>query len=54
MSGVLEVAAEDRAVADGMVEFLGGELGASSLDWAARDEASLTAFYRAVGAITDA
>ena len=54
VSGVLEVAADDRAVADGMVEFLGGELGASSLDWAARDEASLTAFYRAVGAITDA
>ena len=54
VSGVLEVAADDRAVADGMVDFLGGELGASSLDWAARDEASLTEFYRAVGAITDA
>ena len=53
-SGVLEVAADDRAVADGMVEFLEGELGASSLDWAARDEVSLTEFYRAVGAVTDA
>ena len=54
LSGVLEVAADDRAVANGMVEFLDGELGASSLDWAARDEVSLTEFYRAVGAITDA
>ena len=54
LSGVFEVAADDRAVADGMVDFLGGELGASSLDWAARDEVSLTEFYRAVGAITNA
>ena len=54
LSGVLEVAADDRAVADGMVDFLGGKLGASSLDWAARDEVSLTEFYRAVGAITNA
>lgn len=53
-SGVLQVAADDRAVADGMVDFLNGELGASSLDWAAHDEVSLTEFYRAVGAITDA
>ena len=54
LSGVLEVAADDHAVADGMVQFLGGELGQSSLDWATRDEVSLTEFYRAVGAITDA
>ena len=54
LSGVHEVAADDRAVADGMVEFLEGELGASSLDWAARDEVSLSEFYRAVGAVTDA
>ena len=52
-SGVLVVAADDRAVADGMADFLGGELGASSLDWAERDEVSLTEFYRAVGAVTD-
>lgn len=53
-SGVIVVPAEERAVADGMLAFIGGTLGASSIDWAAHDDASLTAFYRAVGVVTAA
>jgi CDP-glycerol glycerophosphotransferase len=52
--GVVEVSPDDRAIAEGMLGFLGGTLGASSIDWAARDDASLAAFYGAVGALTDA
>lgn len=52
--GVLEVAADDQALADGMVGFLNGKLGASSVDWVAHDDAAITAFYRAVGALRDA
>lgn len=50
--GVLEVAAEDRALADGMMTFLGGTLGPSAIDWAAHDTTALNAFYRAIGAVT--
>ncbi|WP_354568286.1 CDP-glycerol glycerophosphotransferase family protein [Glaciihabitans sp. UYNi722] len=52
-SGVLEIARDDRAVADGMVDILGGAIGASSIDWAAGDDASLADFYRAVGVLRD-
>ena len=51
--GVIEVAADDRAIADGMLEFLDGKLGASSVDWVALDNAAVAMFYRAVGALRD-
>jgi len=51
--GVIEVAADDRAIADGMLEFLDGKLGASSVDWVAHDNAAIAMFYRAVGALRD-
>ena len=51
-NGVLEVQEDDRVFADGMLECIAGRLGASSIDWAARDDAALAAFYRAVGALT--
>ena len=49
--GVIEVAAADRAIADGMLQFLDGRLGASSVDWVAHDDAAISMFYRAVGAL---
>ncbi len=52
-SGGLRVPAEDRAVADAMLLSLASPLAPSSIDWEARDTAALTAFYRAVGVLTD-
>ena len=49
--GVIEVAAADRAIADGMLQFLDGRLGASSVDWVAHDDAAIGMFYRAVGVL---
>lgn len=53
LSGVLEVPANDRAVADGMVGFLARTVDGSCIDWAASDDASLAAFYREVGVPSD-
>ncbi len=51
--GMIEVAADDRAIAAGMLEFLDGKLGASPVDWVAHDDAAIAMFYRAVGALRD-
>jgi CDP-glycerol glycerophosphotransferase len=51
LHAVIEVAADDRAIADGMLEFLDGPPAVSSLDWAAHDDAAINMFYRAVGAL---
>ncbi len=51
--GVIEVAEDDRAIADGMLGFLDGKLGASSVDWDSHDSAAIAMFYRAVGALRD-
>ena len=50
--GVIEVTADDRAIAAGMLDFLDDRLGASSFDWAAHDDAAITMFYRAIGALS--
>ncbi|WP_255461374.1 CDP-glycerol glycerophosphotransferase family protein [Glaciihabitans sp. INWT7] len=53
LSGILEVPADDRALAEGMLEFLAGRVGTSSIDWIAHDDRAIGMFYRAIGAITD-
>lgn len=50
--GVLEVAAGDDALTEGMVRFIDGELGGSSVDWVSQNDAAIAAFYQAVGALT--
>jgi CDP-glycerol glycerophosphotransferase len=50
--GVIEVEADDRAIAAGMLQFLDGRLGESSFDWVAHDDAAITMFYRAIGALS--
>ncbi len=50
-SGTLEVAADDQAIAEGMLEFLAGRVGPSSIDWIAHDDHATETFYRAIGAI---
>ena len=49
--GVIEAEADDRAIAAGMLQFLDGRLGESSFDWVAHDDAAITMFYRAIGAL---
>jgi CDP-glycerol glycerophosphotransferase len=51
LSGILEVEPEDRAIADGMLEFLAGRVGPSSIDWVAHDDRAIESFYRAIGGI---
>ncbi len=52
--GVLEVPADDAAVTDGMVAFLAGKVGTSSVDWRRHDRDALASFYRAIGAVRGA